>query len=214
MVPRRRVSRRRRGATTAPARQPPSCMPAPTSTISQFWLGALSYLHAKARRPRSRVATCSAAQDNLGIASLVYKWAPDGNPVERNLSRVRRVFLRPQRRDRSNGFASRTIVRAGTRKRVYQFMPRWRVGLRYAELRTRRSCPLRSWAARSTISVTRRERDNRAARITTPASSAASPAVHPRRLRPQAERPGPLPIHRQLRRPRRPPLLRRRPCVY
>src|SRR6185295_5785146 len=72
-------------------------------------------------------------EDQFGIASLVYKWAPDGNPVQQNLVASAEYFFGheegvfdgvPVDYDR-NGF----YVQG-----VYQFMPRWRFGVRYAEV--------------------------------------------------------------------------------
>ncbi len=72
-------------------------------------------------------------RDHIGIASLVYKWAPQGNPTQRNLILTGEFF---------HGLEEGTFD--GNRfdqwrdgwylQGVYQFMPRWRIGFRHDEL--------------------------------------------------------------------------------
>ncbi len=63
--------------------------------------------------------------DNLGIASLVYKWAPDGNPTERNLKLSGEYFYQ-----RENGSFDGAPVKRDNDgwylQGVYQFMPQWK----------------------------------------------------------------------------------------
>jgi hypothetical protein len=68
------------------------------------------------------------------IFDAVYKWAPNGNPVERNLKLQGEVFLHrdkgqfnsiPYNSDWQTGFYAQA---------VYQFMPRWRIGARYDQV--------------------------------------------------------------------------------
>jgi hypothetical protein len=64
----------------------------------------------------------------------VYKWAPDGNPVERNLKLQAEVFL-----NRDNGQFNSFPYVSGWQtgfyaQAVYQFMPRWRIGARYDQV--------------------------------------------------------------------------------
>ena len=70
---------------------------------------------------------------DLLILDAVYKWAPDGNPTERNFKLQGEFFI-----GRSHGLfdgldysATQTGFYA---QAIYQFMPRWRVGLRYDQL--------------------------------------------------------------------------------
>jgi hypothetical protein len=108
---------------------------------SSSWLAGLSYLSTDAN---NRASGPSAAQDtfagsdDLGIASLVYKWAPDGNPVERNLILSGEYFRRHERgmfTPSGGTAASLNSDQSGWYLQgVYQFMPRWRAGLRYDEL--------------------------------------------------------------------------------
>ncbi len=97
-------------------------------------LAGLSYLHTKAV-DRDTDGDIFTGTDGLGIASVVYKWAPNGNPTINNLIVNGEYFFGteegtfngvPVDYDR-NGFYVQV---------VYQFMPRWRVGARYAQLNT------------------------------------------------------------------------------
>ncbi|HWA88814.1 MAG TPA: hypothetical protein VG889_02185 [Rhizomicrobium sp.] len=101
---------------------------------SSSYLAALSYLHSRAdnRETDGHVFT---GNDDLGIASLVYKWAPGGNPTINNLTLSSELFYGrekgtfdalPFSQDRFGWYA----------QGVYQFMPRWSFGLRYAGLST------------------------------------------------------------------------------
>jgi hypothetical protein len=74
----------------------------------------------------------------LTIADLVWKWAPNGNPTERNAIVQAEYFRRHE--DGSLGFADETgdavLPYDGDQEGfyvqgVYQFVPRWRAGLRY-----------------------------------------------------------------------------------
>ena len=99
---------------------------------SGSWLAKVSYLRAKsdARDVNGDIFT---GRDTLGIVSLVYKWAPNGNSTVRNLIVNGEYFfgnergefnLTPVNIDRSGFYA----------QAVYQFQPRWRTGVRYARL--------------------------------------------------------------------------------
>jgi hypothetical protein len=101
---------------------------------SSSWLAGLSYVHADAdqRQTDSDVFTGS---DNLFIASAVYKWAPGGNLTIQNLILSGEFFF-----DREEGLFNGLHFdqdRTGWYLQgVYQFMPRWSFGLRYAQLGT------------------------------------------------------------------------------
>lgn len=67
---------------------------------------------------------------DVGIAHLVVKWAPNGNPVQRNL-KLQFEVLRSHMDGTFNGLAvNRTDVGAYGQA-IYQFMPQWRAGYRY-----------------------------------------------------------------------------------
>ena len=101
---------------------------------SSSYLAALSYLHSRANN-RDTGGHLFTGNDDLGIASLVYKWAPGGNPVVRNLTLSSEVFYGHE------GGAFDNIAFSQNRfgwyaQGVYQFMPQWSFGLRYADLGT------------------------------------------------------------------------------
>lgn len=102
---------------------------------SDFRAG-LSWLNtaANARETTSEFGTDTFSGDSdTYIADLVFNWAPDGNRAERNLKLQAEYFLRRERgifntlplNQRQSGWYAQA---------VYQFMPRWRFGLRYDRL--------------------------------------------------------------------------------
>jgi len=103
---------------------------------SSSWLAGLSYLHAASDRRDSVNADLFTGTDNLGIASLVYKWAPGGNPTIQNLILSGEFFF-DRESGQFNGIRFSDYDRTGWYVQgVYQFMPRWSFGLRYAQLGT------------------------------------------------------------------------------
>ncbi len=106
--------------------------------VSSSWQAGLSYLRTEARGRDLGAATDDGAEvftgfDNLGIASFVYKWAPDGNPTETNLKLSGEYFYR-----RETGSFDAAAVKLDQNgwylQGVYQFMPQWKAGLRYDRL--------------------------------------------------------------------------------
>ena len=103
---------------------------------SSSWLAALSYLHADARGRETAGETGSDlfnGRENLGIASLVYKWAPGGNLGGRSLVLSGEYFYGSQTGD-FNGVRIDRDPRGWYAQGVYQFDKRWSAGLRYARL--------------------------------------------------------------------------------
>jgi len=103
---------------------------------SSSWLLGLSYLHANSDRRETPGGDIFSGSDDLGIVSLVYKWAPGGNLLLRNLILSGEFFF--DREDGAfNGIRLKDYDRTGWYLQgVYQFMPRWSFGLRYAQLGT------------------------------------------------------------------------------
>jgi hypothetical protein len=101
---------------------------------SSSWLAKASYLHSEARNRDNNGHLFNGSTD-LGIFSGVYKWSPGGNPTVKNLTLTTELFL-----DRQAGFYDGLRVDqdrwGGYIQGLYQFMPRWSVGLRYAGLST------------------------------------------------------------------------------
>jgi len=104
---------------------------------SGSYRAGLSWLHTNAENrltatPNGPDDTFTGKGDLL-IVDGVYKWAPDGNPTETNLKLQGEFFI-----GRSYGLfdgldysATQTGFYA---QAIYQFMPRWRIGLRYDQL--------------------------------------------------------------------------------
>ena len=90
------------------------------------------------------------------IADLVYKWAPDGNPVERNLKLQSEFFVH-----RDEGQFNSIPYKSGWRtgfyaQAAYQFMPQWRVGLRYDQVNGRRETALLAGSTVDSLGITPR----------------------------------------------------------
>jgi hypothetical protein len=117
--------------------------------VSHSWRAGLSLLHAKAN-DQELLATDAAGNDvrnaftgrtRVWVADAVWKWAPEGNPVRRNF-KLQGEYLRSTRSGElvvdTAGAASPGSFRAAQSgwylQAVYQFMPRWRVGLRTERL--------------------------------------------------------------------------------
>ncbi len=122
---------------------------------SHSWRAGLSWLHARADARAGglddlndiEAETFFSGKSMTGIADVVWKWAPDGNAHERNLTLAAEYFRRNERgrlrcadntagggacdgsedayRSRQSGYYAQAI---------YQFMPHWRTGYRYEHL--------------------------------------------------------------------------------
>jgi hypothetical protein len=94
----------------------------------------LSWLHTKAGpRTTNDGADIFQGGSDTYIADLVYKWAPNGNPVDTNFKLQGEYFFR----DESGTF--NTLDYSGRQtgwylQAIYQFMPQWRIGLRHDEV--------------------------------------------------------------------------------
>lgn len=101
--------------------------------VSGSYLAGLSYLQTDADARESGDGDLFSGENRLGIATLVYKWAPRGNPLVRNLTLVGEYFYGVDEGD-FNGVALDQAHSGWYAQGVYQFMPRWSVGLRVAGL--------------------------------------------------------------------------------
>jgi hypothetical protein len=116
---------------------------------SQSWRAGLSLLHAHAS-DQPLLATDAAGNDvanaftgstRVWVADAVWKWAPNGNATRQNL-KVQGEYLHSTRDGTlvadTAGLASPGSFRAAQSgwylQAAYQFMPRWRVGLRTERL--------------------------------------------------------------------------------
>jgi hypothetical protein len=112
---------------------------------SSSYLAALSYLHSRAENRQSEDINGNihsfTGNDDLGIGSFVYKWAPGGNPTVNNLTLASEVFYgREQGQFDGIGFGQNRF--GWYAQGVYQFMPQWSVGLRYSGIDTQNPGPL------------------------------------------------------------------------
>jgi len=116
---------------------------------SAAWRAGLSYLGA---RPQGResilvdsggvdAGTLFSGKSRTWIADLIWKWAPDGNPKARNFKFQSEYFRRNEAGELIYdpiGVNSSGVYRGKQTgwyaQGVYQFMPHWRVGLRYDRL--------------------------------------------------------------------------------
>jgi hypothetical protein len=116
---------------------------------SSSWRAGLSYLQTAAK-DRSTTQTDLAGNDaqlgfsgrsQIAIADFVWKWAPNGNAIERNFKLQAEYFWRRERGDLTydggsdTGFVQTADYRSTQSgfyaQAVYQFTPSWRVGARY-----------------------------------------------------------------------------------
>lgn len=105
---------------------------------SSSYRTGLSWLHSSARDRATAVPDgpddiFSGHSDTL-IFDAVYKWAPNGNPVDTNFKLQGEFFLH-----RDDGQFNGVPYASGWQtgfyaQAAYQFMPRWRVGLRYDQV--------------------------------------------------------------------------------
>jgi hypothetical protein len=99
--------------------------------IESSWRVGASFLSTKARdRETGEGPDLFNGKSNIAIVDAVYKWAPDGNPTERNFKLQGEYFFRSEDGD-LNGIGYSGTQQGFYLQGVYQFMPQWRVGARY-----------------------------------------------------------------------------------
>ena len=113
--------------------------------VSQSWQAGLSYLATNSRDRESELHDGDqfffTGPGDLWIAELIWKWAPEGNFRERNLVLQSEFFHRDEHGalDQEDATGLQSGDYSGHQngfytQAVYQFMPRWRAGLRYDQL--------------------------------------------------------------------------------
>ncbi|MGH8516637.1 MAG: hypothetical protein ACREUE_04170 [Panacagrimonas sp.] len=114
--------------------------------LSGSWRLGLSHLRADANRRQTgdeddADIVSFDGKSNLTILDGVYKWSPNGNATVRNAVIQGEYFFRHEHGDLvfdPDGAADTSNYRGDQQgfylQGVYQFMPRWRVGLRYDRL--------------------------------------------------------------------------------
>ena len=101
---------------------------------SNSWTAGVSYLEAKAdNRVTDPGSESFTGSSKLAILDFVWKWAPHGNPFTHNFILQTEYFRRSE-----DGTYQTNAYDANQNgyyiQGIYQFMPRWRVGLRYDHL--------------------------------------------------------------------------------
>lgn len=101
---------------------------------SHSWQAGVSHLRAEANgRETGEPAETFSGDSNLTVLDAVWKWAPGGNYQQTNFVLQGEYFLRAE-----DGSYESTPYAADQNgyylQGVYQFMPRWRIGLRYDNL--------------------------------------------------------------------------------
>ena len=122
---------------------------------SHSWRAGLSYVRARPREREGWVEDLAGVEaltrfsgtSKTWLADAVWKWAPHGNPRERNLTVAAEYFQRKE--DGSLGCVDNSAEGGAClgltdgygsdqsgwyAQAVYQFMPRWRIGTRYSRL--------------------------------------------------------------------------------
>jgi hypothetical protein len=112
--------------------------------LSQMWVNSVDrssshgHGHGHGDEEEEEGGDSFSGDSNLTIADFVWKWAPNGNPTHRNLILQGEYFYR--REDGTDVFTedgdSALLDYDGKQQGlyaqvVYQFMPRWRAGIRY-----------------------------------------------------------------------------------
>jgi hypothetical protein len=103
--------------------------------VSHSWQAGLSWLSARAK-DRGSADDVFDGDVDLAIAEGVWKWAPNGNPSRNNLKLEGALFWQNQdgvfTPDGGGALAYDEDQRGGYLEGIYQFMPQWRAGMRYA----------------------------------------------------------------------------------
>jgi hypothetical protein len=117
--------------------------------VSQTWRAGLSYLETSPdgrsyddlNSAGNSVSNAFSGKSRLWLADFVWKWAPNGNPYYRNFKLQTELFQRKE--DGTLTYDTTGLALPGAYastqsgwygQAVYQFAPRWRVGLRYDRL--------------------------------------------------------------------------------
>lgn len=75
----------------------------------------------------------------IDALNVIYKWSPNGNPMEQNFKFQMEYFKRTENGDITAAVSNNTSTYSGDQKgwyaqAVYQFIPRWRTGIRLDRL--------------------------------------------------------------------------------
>src|SRR3989344_5173256 len=106
------------------------------------WRLGLSQLDADSKNRATGDATTPdlfTGSSTLNGVDFIWKWAPNGNPKQTNFKFQTEYFTRDENGTLNPASSGTPLTYNGKQKgwytqAVYQFMPRWRVGLRYDQL--------------------------------------------------------------------------------
>lgn len=103
-------------------------------STSNSWQAGISYVMARAEgRETGDPAEAFTGDSDISVLDFVWKWAPDGNPTQTSFKLQLEYFLRSE--DGNYAGNAYDADQSGYYvQTVYQFMPRWRVGVRYDAL--------------------------------------------------------------------------------
>lgn len=105
---------------------------------SQSWRAGISYLNASVNDRESALGESFTGKSKLFIADFVWKWAPNGNPFIHN-AQIQGEYLSRSEKGNFTDVSAMTNPYDANQdgwylQGVYQFMPQWRVGVRYSKL--------------------------------------------------------------------------------
>lgn len=100
--------------------------------ISNSWQAGIARISADAKARASEAAPGEgfSGDSDLTVADFVWKWAPQGNPTLRSF-KLQGEFFRRSEDGQFDGIDYQGDQDGWYMQGIFQFMPRWRVGLRY-----------------------------------------------------------------------------------
>jgi hypothetical protein len=109
---------------------------------SQSWQGGLSYLTGKVmgREAQNELQESFSGDSELWLADFIWKWAPNGNSKSTN-AKIQAEYFRRNEQGQLNDINQSNLAIDSDQsgwyvQGVYQFMPQWRVGVRYEALQS------------------------------------------------------------------------------
>ncbi|MDQ7076156.1 MAG: hypothetical protein Q9O24_13655 [Gammaproteobacteria bacterium] len=109
--------------------------------ISQSWQIGLNYWRSQEVTDRLASGLLSelsfSGTSEISSVDFVYKWAPNGNPINQNVKLQFEYFERRESGQLTSDLSSSSYhgtQRGGYIEGIYQFMPQWSIGLRYDHL--------------------------------------------------------------------------------
>jgi hypothetical protein len=98
--------------------------------MSNSWRAGLSQLRTEADGRITGINDTFTGRSDISVADFVWKWSPNGNPVNTNF-KVQGEYLRRAENGAFNTNPYDAAQHGAYLQGIYQFMPRWRVGVRH-----------------------------------------------------------------------------------